>query len=706
MGRSFYRAVPAKMVEDFTRKNSFYHKASDRYYEVIRRGDRYFVRRHQIGYDGKETNVLEKDIHYVMGSGNHARTYIHRTAQNRLIQLPVGWYPEKGGFFAMSPGYERPNHLGFRREIGFDCMFCHNGYPDVPAGVNAFNAEAAFPSALPEGIDCQRCHGPGRAHVETAQKPGAAKAAIRNSIINPSRLSAEREMEVCMQCHLETTSFALPGALQRYDRGTFSYRPGEPMANYLLHFDHAPGSGHDDKFEIVNSAYRLRKSACFLKSGGALKCTTCHNPHDVPRGDKAVEHYTTVCLTCHETGLQPRMAAGRHPKGRDCQGCHMPRRRTDDVVHAVMTDHLIQRRKPARDLLAPLAERQEIEGKTSYQGEVVLYYPESLPPSPERDLYLAAAQVVQKSNLDSGIAKLAAAIDKYQPKQPEFSFELAQAYLARQRRDLAIRYFRRALELNPDFGPAIRSLGAVLMQEGQWEQALETLERAARTDPTDATTRHELGRIYQHYRRAGDAVASIREAIRLQPVFPDAYNSLGGILAETGDRSGAEAAFRTAINDQPDFFEAHTNLANLLAGNGDSAQAEYHFRTAIALNPEFVAARYNYGGFLASLGQFARAEEQIEAAVRLSPGLAEAREILGNLYARRGDWRRAMSEYREALRVRPDFARAQLGLGTALGATGDFHAASRELAKAAASSDPAVSQEALELLRTLPVGGK
>jgi hypothetical protein len=32
-------------------------------------------------------------------------------------------------------------------------------------------------------------------------------------------------------------------------------------------FDHAPGTGHDDKFEIVgSSAYRLRQSQCFLKS--------------------------------------------------------------------------------------------------------------------------------------------------------------------------------------------------------------------------------------------------------------------------------------------------------------------------------------------------------------------------------------------------------------------------------------------------------
>ena len=50
-------------------------------------------------------------------------------------------------------------------------------------------------------------------------------------------------MEVCMACHLETTSFPLPNAIQRYERGPFSYRPGEPLGAFILNFDHAAGHG-------------------------------------------------------------------------------------------------------------------------------------------------------------------------------------------------------------------------------------------------------------------------------------------------------------------------------------------------------------------------------------------------------------------------------------------------------------------------------
>ena len=104
MGRSFYRPTPEKIVEDFTADNTYYHKPSDRHYTMIEKAGDYYIRRHQVGPDGKEVNVLEKRIDYVIGSGNHSRSYLWRTTDGGLAQFPVSWYSEKGGYWAMSPG--------------------------------------------------------------------------------------------------------------------------------------------------------------------------------------------------------------------------------------------------------------------------------------------------------------------------------------------------------------------------------------------------------------------------------------------------------------------------------------------------------------------------------------------------------------------------------------------------------------------------
>ena len=54
-------------------------------------------RRHQVGPGGAEVNVLEAAADYVIGSGNHARTFVHRAADGRLMQMPLSWYAERGG---------------------------------------------------------------------------------------------------------------------------------------------------------------------------------------------------------------------------------------------------------------------------------------------------------------------------------------------------------------------------------------------------------------------------------------------------------------------------------------------------------------------------------------------------------------------------------------------------------------------------------
>jgi predicted CXXCH cytochrome family protein len=698
MARSFYRAATPNGIEDL-KAGAFYHKASDSYFQMLDRGGKLVQRRFQRDTHGNETNVLEKEVHYVMGSGNHVRTYLSRTSRNTLIELPLAWYAENGGHWGMNPGYDVADNPGFRRRISYDCMFCHNAYPPVPPGHEQPGSEPVF-NQLSEGIDCQRCHGPGSRHVEAASRAGAKPEDVRRAILNPARLAPEAQMEVCMQCHLETTSLRLPNAIVRYDRLPFSYRPGEPLGDFMLFFDHAPGKGRDDKFEIVNSAYRLRRSACFRQSAGRLLCTTCHNPHDIPRGEEAARHYTAVCRQCHAAAFDQLVTSGRHPSGDDCTGCHMPRRRTDDVVHAVMTDHYIQRRKPARDLLAEMPERHET-GDQVYHGEVMLYYPDHPAATPETDLYRAAAQVSQESNLEAGIAQLTSAIEKHRPRRAEFYLELAEAL--RKHGDLpkAMPYYEEAIRRRPNFSFALRKYGAALRTAREYARATEVLKQAVAASQDDAEAWHELGLVYVDQGRTYDAASALAKAISYDPEMPEAHNNLGGILLESGDQQRAEAEFREALRNRPDYAEAHNNLANLLSAAGDLPQAREQFEAALRLNPDYSAARYNFGVLLVRADRLAEAEQQLRAVLTADPRMAEAHDLLGTLLETRGLVKEAIGHYEEALRIRPDFARAHLSLGAALANTGNLRDALAHLQTAAASTDPTIRQQAREALQQI-----
>src|SRR5579872_4562835 len=151
MARSFFKPAAATTIEDFAKTPDYYHALSDSHYTMAVRNGQYFQRRWQLDGAGKAVNVEELKIDYVTGSGNHARSYLHRTGRGMLIELPLGWYPGNGGEWRMVPGSDT-QHPQTRRFISYKCMFCHNGYPDIPAANESPGSEPVFTGELPEGI--------------------------------------------------------------------------------------------------------------------------------------------------------------------------------------------------------------------------------------------------------------------------------------------------------------------------------------------------------------------------------------------------------------------------------------------------------------------------------------------------------------------------------------------------------------------------
>jgi predicted CXXCH cytochrome family protein len=663
MGRSFTTATAENTLLNFPPGNKFHHTSSDTYFTMVAHGGRYYQRRWQIGFDGKETNVDEKQVDFVIGSGNHSRTYLHLTSRNTLQVLPLSWYSEKGGYWDMSPGYDQPDYPGSIRPVHYECMFCHNAYPKIPESEKSTAGPGmTFEQPFPRGIDCQRCHGPGQRHVEIAEQ-SAKTEEIRAAIVNPKRLDPDREVEVCMQCHLETTSGDLPHSIKRLDRGPFTFQPGQPLGDFQIEFDQA--AGNENRFQIVNAVYRLRQSQCFLKSQKNLRCTTCHDPHDVPRGPAAAEHYNGICQNCHADGLR-KISSVPHTKDSDCVSCHMPKRRTDDVVHVVMTDHLIQRHKPDRDLVAPKA---EVDERTGYHGEVVPYYPAPLSNSPDDALYAAAAQIRHQANLTAGLPRMAELMDKYKPSQAGFSAEIGQGYRA----------------------------------AGDYTKAIAQMEEAAKREPT-AYRLVQLGNVQMEGRQFPQAEATLRRALSLSAESADeavGWGTLGWTLWQENKATEARAAFEKAVALDPELPEIRNNFGSLLWGIGEQAAAEEQFREALRIQPGIAEWRLNFARVLATRGEIPEAKFQFEQTIRLKPDLADARLDYGRLLEDHGDLKGAVLELSAAIRLQPMLFRAHYELAMALGRSGDSTGAIEQLKIAASGSDAEARAAANQVLQRL-----
>jgi len=561
MARSLSSPAHREPIEDLDAE-PYFHAPSGRYYEIRRQGDGLVFRRWRQDAAGAKVDQLELEVDWVLGSGHTSRVYLYGTPSGELFQLPLAWYTQEKAW-AMAPGFDRQDHNGVTRRVLRECLFCHNAYPQVGKGSDRFDAFPAFPKTLPEGIGCQRCHGPGAAHVDLVFSGEGRREEIAKSIVNPARLPRERRREVCYQCHLQP-SVSLIG-IRRFGRDDYSFRPGEKLGDYLVPVEAKLGGfGRGDVFEINHHPFRLEQSTCFRKSAGELSCLTCHDPHRKVPPAKRVEHYRQACLSCHGSKAScqrgPAWAADVRARQEDCSGCHMPRRRTQDVVHVVMTDHKITRQPGDASLLAPLAEREpEIE-------DLTIHPLEGVPEGRLAQIYRALA-VLRVVRSQDGLDFLEKVLPQENPPYPGPWLDLAGAQLKRQRMPSALSSLARVRKfgLEPPSALALQWQAVAEAGLGLRTSAEETLRQALELAPNNPELCFNLARLIQD-RDPAAAEILYERTTELRPNLATAWYQLGKVRAALGKKEKAREAWQRALAFEPQQKESRAALE----GKGDS----------------------------------------------------------------------------------------------------------------------------------------
>lgn len=583
MAQAFFRPTPDRFIEDFE-DNHYHHPPSDRHYEMIRRGDDILFRRYQVAADGTRINQFEVVVDWILGSGNHSRTYLFRTPSGELYQLPIAWYTQTATW-RMAPGFEGRGHRGVTRIVRRECMFCHNAYPDVPAGSDRQREAHVFPESLPEGIGCQRCHGPGQAHMEAATGGGFDAERIRSSIVNPSRLEQPLRNDVCYQCHMQP-SVIIPG-VRHFDVGDFAFRAGQSLSDYLVGVDVVEiDQPSDERFEINHHPYRLEQSRCFVESAGALTCTTCHDPHRKVAPASRADHFRAACLRCHvlDDCARDAMISADGPasaaEADDCVACHMHKRRTQDVVEVVMTDHRILRHPGGPELLAPL------EHTEPGLSDIIALDPERAPPADEWSVYRAIAllrTVPHEAAADFLAAKLGGPADR-RPFGDDVTpdLELAEAQLKLGRYNDVLITARRVLARKPNDALAFEWLGMAYAGLDDVPRARGFLLKSVSIDPQRPTSQFNLGVILVADRQPQAALDALDRAIELRPNLSTAWFYRGRALLALDRAEEAAASFRRSLSIEPNLDRAYAPLGQTLIALGKVDEAERYLRFGLS----------------------------------------------------------------------------------------------------------------------------
>ena len=243
---------------------------------------------------------------WAFGAGDQAVTFVSRLNEDAYLEHRRTYYTRAAGL-DLTPGHPARAKSAFPESAGvvyqtFDpearimrCFQCHS------TGRLSLGPQMEIVPAEP-GVRCEACHGPGQAHVEAmrAANPAAGRAAIQN----PGRMSAAAQNQFCGECHRQP-------------------QQGETATNWR------------DPWNARHQPLYLAQSACFRRSGGRLKCLTCHDPHDALRRHDP-DYYNGQCVSCHG-GPHPAVAAAAN--ARDCIACHMPA--VSPIPHLQFANHWI-----------------------------------------------------------------------------------------------------------------------------------------------------------------------------------------------------------------------------------------------------------------------------------------------------------------------------------------------------------------------------
>lgn len=247
----------------------------------------------------------------VIGSGRKAQTYLYWYGDN-VFQLPVS-YSVFAGNWVNSPNYPA-DKVRFDRLINVGCFECHSSYIKLRGTQEEGERMVDYfdKSMVINGIDCERCHGPAKQHVDFHEKNPQEK--ISKFITTYASLPRQARLDLCAQCH----SGAHP-----IMKTIFDFKPGDSLSNYFRRT--ANDSLGATELDVHGNQYQLlAASACFKKSE-ILDCASCHNSHKSERNDMQV--FSDRCITCHTTVKHSFTANSpvlEKEIGKNCIDCHMP----------------------------------------------------------------------------------------------------------------------------------------------------------------------------------------------------------------------------------------------------------------------------------------------------------------------------------------------------------------------------------------------
>ena len=555
MGRSLNYATKNDSVLSNKDIPVIYDEFKNFYYQPFFKNDSLYIKEFRL--DNKDTvhKRIEK-ITYKIGSGHHTNSHLYEI-NGYIHQIPYTYYTQEN-ISDLPPGYENGGNTRFSREIALECMSCHNGHSNLVEGSNHKY------HSIPQGIECESCHGPGEVHVKRklAGELIDTSKYIDYSIVNPSKLSLDKQFDVCQRCHLQGTSVLKEGK-------TFnSFKPGMSLKDHMDTY--LPKYSNNHSFIMASHVDRLKQSSCFKSS--EMTCITCHNPHKSVTSLKN-QYFDNKCMSCHEICSDDQLE--------NCSSCHMPESSTLDIMHVSITDHKIGFHN---------------ESEKFYDTSIFLGLHAINNPNPTT-LSKAKAYLKRYESFEPESVYLDSALYYLERSKNNFSSFVQYYYLKNDfeslvnfsqnnkkineskysKSDLALAYCR----IGDGYKNLTNNLSSDFINQSNYyyEKAIDLI-------PLVIEYRLKYASFLVNQNKTSEAFKQYEKVISLNPKIKQAHSSIALIGILNGEYDFAQKHLDIALDLDPDYVLAYENLVYLSQLLGDNNSAKLYSQKIIEINPK------------------------------------------------------------------------------------------------------------------------
>jgi len=586
MGQSIKLASKDKSVGVFT--NSYVEDTFTKYhYQMSWKGDSLQIE--ESSKDG--LHKLVRQVSFIIGSGQHTNSHLWMH-NGYLFQAPMTYYTQKKKW-DLPPGFENGHNSRFDRKIGLECMACHNAYPQFQIG-----SENKYVS-VPQGIDCERCHGPGSYHVNIRSQSAPVDTAkeIDYTIVNPAKLEVERQFDICQRCHLQGNTVLKPG------KSFYDFKPGDTLSKYMTVF--VPRYENDDNFIMASHAERLKMSKCFVASlpkknspkslrpyQSSLTCVTCHNPHKSVR-ETNIQIFNDACLKCHNNATEVKTIHKDINNFTNCVNCHMPSSGSIDIPHVSVHDHFIRKPldKKFKQAIKKFNGLFAVNEKNPDLWTKATAYLNQFEKFEEDPMYLDSANYY--------IKKISA------PNR----FHL----------EVRLHFIRKNYQ------------SIINLVDAQGVDKVITQHQKVTLDNSDAWTLYRIGEAYYALGAYPTAVQFFSVAVQSANFNMEFRNKLAASLAMVGQKNKAQQIYESILIEQPSFVPAYTSLGylHLLANN--FAEAKRIYEQGLKVDPHNIPLLTNLAGYYLAMNNKPQAKEILKKILEFDSKNSQIKSVLQQL---------------------------------------------------------------------------